>query len=44
MKGKEDIWFDFVDDYHRQVDFKFVAENAKTHGYVFIYQNAYTDD
>lgn len=44
LSGKEDIWFDFVDDFHQVVKFEQVAQKAKKNAYLLIYQNSYTDD
>ena len=44
MKGKREIWFDFVDDFHQEVAFEIVADKARDHGYIFVYQNKFIDD
>ena len=34
----EDIWYEFIDDFHRRVTFDQLLENSKQRGYIYVYR------
>lgn len=37
IRGKKEVWVDFMDDFHQEVPFDTVADQARKHGYIFVY-------